>query len=120
MAVMYAWAKIALLVSLTACSVGEVPGDGTGNPDSGMGSQNEQSFNMVIKPITTTCLGCHSGVTAPNLSSFSTLQAKYKMKPGATNILVTKADATGGQHQGVAYFNAQQKTAVTNWIEGLQ
>jgi hypothetical protein len=111
--------QIALFMMLAACGVGEVS-DGT--PDSGMtGGAGENSFNTMIKPLVTECTGCHGSGTKPILSSYASLtaDAKYKAKPGAMNILVTKADATGGTHQGVTYFSAMEKTTVGNWIDSL-
>jgi hypothetical protein len=113
--------KVALLVLLAACSVGEVPLEGGGGVDSGMGGDpNEASFNATIKPLVTACLGCHSAAQPPRLTSYAELAAVYKAKPGATNILVTKGDATGGVHQAQPYFNTNQQTTVAGWIDGLQ
>jgi hypothetical protein len=77
------------------------------------------TFDSQVKPLVTLCIGCHSAVQGPTLTSFATLQAKYKVKPGMMNVLVTKADATAGVHQGVQYFSAVEKTAVAAWIDGL-
>ena len=108
--------KVALLVLLTACSVGEVPLEGGGGVDSGMGGDpNETSFNATIKPLVTACLSCHSAAQPPLLTSYAGLAAVYKAKPGASNILVLK-----GEHQAQPYFNANQKTTVAAWIDGLQ
>ncbi len=119
-----------LLTSLTvsACDLGEV-GGGTGTPDAapgmdsamgdGGGGGGGQSFNAMIKPLVTGCVGCHSGVTPPNLSAFNVLDAKYKMKPGTTNVLVIKGDATAGVHQGAPYFDAAKKATVAAWIDSL-
>ena len=101
------------------CSVGEYGETTTMAPDAMMTTNNnaagEASFNSTIKPLTMpTCVSCHSGGTAPNLTSFAALQPKYKTKPGMTNILVTKGD-----HSGIAYFNGTDKTAVQNWIDSL-
>jgi hypothetical protein len=113
--------KVALLVLFAACSVGEVPLEGGGTPDAQQMGPNQQSFDMIMKPLVMPCLGCHSTTQAPNLTSFDALQAMYKNKPGNTNILVTKGDALGGQHpQGIPYFNTDQKNQVTAWIDGLQ
>lgn len=113
---MYVRAKFALLALLAACSVGEVTDGGV---DSGMdmnnGTGGGQSFNMIIKPLVDPkCTGCHSAGTPPTLSSFSALQPKYKMKPGASNVLVTK-----GNHAGVIYFDATQQKTVADWIDSL-
>lgn len=102
-------------LAFAGCDVGEVgdeDGDGSG---SGNGMGGGQSFNAMIQPLVTGCVGCHGGSTAPNLTSFSALEPKYKMKPGASNILVTK-----GVHQGIpAYFSAADATKVANWIDSL-
>jgi hypothetical protein len=108
-----------VLFTVAACSVGEygVEQQGT-TPDAAMNNSNpanETSFNNTVKPLVSSCLGCHSTTQAPNLTSFTALQAKYKQKPGSTNILVTK-----GPHQGTQYFNTTDKTAIQNWIDGLQ
>jgi hypothetical protein len=117
--------KVLLLVLLTACSVGEVP-DGTTTPDAktggdgGGGTGGGQTFNTMIKPLVDgRCTSCHAGGTAPNLSSFMMLEPKYKMKPGASNILVTEGNLTSGQHHGIPYFNATEQTTVKNWIDSL-
>jgi hypothetical protein len=47
------------------------------------------------------------------LSSYTALEAKYKMHPGASNILVIK-----GQHLGPALTAADQAT-VANWIDSV-
>lgn len=129
-------------VLLAACDVGEVPLPGdpggsdtmpvnNGGPDANPGSatgsgsdttppsDNEASFQAQIKPLVTRCLNCHSGAQNPVLLSFDTLLPKYYAKPGATNILVTKADQTGGQHEGITYFNAADKATVAAWIDSL-
>ena len=116
---MYVRAKFALLVLLGACSVGEVPVGGGPDGGSGMdmnnGTGGGQSFNAMIKPLVDPkCTGCHSAGTPPTLSSFSALQPKYKMKPGSSNILVTKGD-----HAGITYFTDAQKKTVSDWIDSL-
>ena len=116
--VLFRAAGLAMVMSLGACGVGEVPIGGTGTPDGGGGGGAAgQAFNTQIKPLITTahpCLGCHSTNIAgePNLSSADALQAKYKTKPGSGNILVTKGD-----HQNTTYFTATEKTAVAAWID---
>jgi hypothetical protein len=116
--VVFRAAVFAMVVLLGACGVGEVPIGGTGTPDAaGGGGAAAQAFDLQIKPLVTTvhaCLGCHSTniVGEPNLSSADALQAKYKMKPGTGNILVTKGD-----HQGTTYFTASEKSTVAAWIE---
>lgn len=107
---------VALLLAavLGGCEVGEYGTSTTPTVDAAGGGDGEASFNSMVKPRVQTCLGCHSGSTAPNLSSFTMLQAKYKMKPGSSNILVTKGD-----HQGITYLNATDKAAVEAWINSL-
>jgi hypothetical protein len=118
---------LSLFVALSACTVGEV---GTSTPDaggggggggsdagggSGSGGGGGQSFTAMIAPLVTECLTCHSaGQTPPNLTSFSALDVKYKTKPGATNILVTK-----GTHQNTPYLTPAETATVAAWIEGL-
>jgi hypothetical protein len=109
---------IALVVVLGACDVGEVPPAG-GGPDGGTGGGTQaQKFDTVIKPLVTRCTACHGTTQAPNFTSYQMLDAKYRTPPGTGNILVTKADATNGMHQGIQYFNAQDKMTVANWIDG--
>ena len=110
------------VVSLVGCSVGEVPTGGDVTPDAAMQNNNnnnnnnagETSFNSTVKPLVTSCVSCHGGNQAPNLTSFTALEAKYKMKPGSTNVLVTK-----GNHAGIQYLNAADKLTVQNWIDSL-
>ena len=112
-----------MFVALVGCSVGEVPvgGDVT-TPDAAMQNNNnnnnnaagEASFNSTVKPLVTSCVSCHQGNQAPNLTSFTALEAKYKMKPGNTNVLVTK-----GNHAGIQYLGAADKMTVQNWIDSL-
>lgn len=71
------------------------------------------SFNMKVKPLVTTCVGCHS-TRSPTLTSFETLEAKYKMKPGSTNILVTK-----GMHEMQPFLTADGQATVAAWIDSL-
>ena len=110
--VVFRAAIASLFLLLGACGVGEVP-IGGGTPDGGGGTP-DQTFDAQVKPLVTRCIGCHSGTQVPILTSYATLAAKYKVKPGETNILVTKGD-----HQGVMYFSAVEKTAVANWINSL-
>jgi len=124
--VVFRAAAFAMVMLLGACGVGEVPIGGTGTPPgtppgtpdaAGGGGTAAQAFDTQIKPLVMTahnCLSCHStNITGePNLTSADTLQAKYKMKPGTTNILVTKGD-----HQGTVYFTASEKTTVAGWID---
>ncbi len=107
-----------LFLWLSACGVGEVP-IGGGMTDGGTGDKNAQSFMTQIAPLVTRCTACHSSTQPPNLSSYDKLQAQYKTKPGAMNILVTKGDATAGMHEGITYFDATQKQTVAAWIDSL-
>lgn len=118
---MFGRAKIAVFVLLAACSVGEVPAGGGGTPDGsvptdsgGNGTGPGQSFQTQIAPLVTRCTGCHGGGTAPNLTSYMMLEAKYKTKPGSSNILVNKGD-----HAGIIYLTATEKTTVASWIDSL-
>lgn len=108
-----------LAVLLTACSVGEVPPNGTPGVDGSINSGGEASFQMIVAPKVTECVGCHAGLTPPNLNSFADLEAKYKQGPGATNILVTKGSLTGGTHQGIPYLTAAEQSEVAAWIDSL-
>jgi cytochrome c553 len=108
---------IALVVVLGACDVGEVPAGGPG-PDGGTGGTQAQKFDTVIKPLVTRCAACHGTTQAPNFTSYQTLDAKYRTPPGASNILVTKADPTQGMHEGIQYLSAQDKMTVASWIDG--
>lgn len=106
---------------LGACSVGQVDGlatDGAG-PGADADPADIQSFNSMIAPMVTRCTGCHGAQQDPNLSSFVALKAKYKTKPGASSLLVTKGDATAGMHQGIQYFNTTEKATVASWLDGL-
>lgn len=111
--VMFAPARVALLALLTACSVGAVEGD---PPVDAAVTAAELSFNSMIKPIVMRCVGCHSGGSPPNLSSYSALtaSASYTAKPGSANVLVTKGD-----HSGITYFTPADKTTMENWINSL-
>ena len=107
--------KVALFALLAACSVGEVPIGGGGGVDGGGGDPNAASFDSQIKPLVTECLACHSGVQQPTLTSFATLEPKYKTKPGNANIFVVKGD-----HQSTLYFTPAEQATVTAWIDGLR
>lgn len=111
-----AFASLFLLVG--ACGVGEVPASGGGTTDGGGGGGGAATFTSQVKPLLTRCDGCHSAGTPPNFTSFATLTDRYKTKPSAMNILITKA-ADGATHEGVAYLNATEKQAVAMWIDSL-
>jgi hypothetical protein len=87
---------------------GEISGVGTNS------ANPNQTYNTQVKPIVSVmCLACHSGTVAPNLTSYATLESRYKVKPGATNPLVTK-----GIHEG-PQLTASQRTTIINWIDSL-
>jgi len=112
--------KLLVLAALVfmGCTVGEVPLEG-GTPDAAVvDNVGETSFTTMIKPLVTECVSCHGSGTPPNLSSFTALQAKYKMKPGNANILVTKGGAAN-THQGLPYLTTEEQATVTAWIESL-
>jgi hypothetical protein len=109
---------VSLILSLAACSVGEVPPGGGGSTDAGNNAAQAAKFDTVIKPLVTPrCTSCHGGTTAPNLTSYATLADIYKMGPSATNKLIIEA-ADGAQHNGVPYFSTAEKMTVANWIDG--
>ena len=115
---------VAVLCVLAGCDVGEVPvGGGSNNPTvdapPGEDPANKASFDTVMKPMVMAkgCLNgaiCHM-VSPPQLAEYSSVAAKYKVKPGNANILVTKGD-----HQNTIYFDQAQKDAVAAWIDGLK
>ena len=112
----------ALLLSIGACSVGEVPagGGGGGGTDAGAGSGGgggtgpAATFETIVKPKVMRCLACHSAGQPPNLTSYAALGATYKTKPSSMNLLVNKGD-----HEGITYFSATEKTAIAMWIDSL-
>jgi hypothetical protein len=108
----------AVLSGLGGCSVGEVPIGGTGVDG---GTDGAQSFNAIVKPLVGRCavVGCHAGTQVPNLSDYSKLDARYKMKPGSTNILVTKGSLTGGMHSAMPYLSSAEQAKVAMWIDSL-
>ena len=120
---------IASLLALGACDVGEVPvgggaqvdAGGGGGDGGGGGGGGGQSFTAMIVPLVTECatVACHGGVQPPILTSFDALAAKYKTKPGSSNILVTKGALTGGSHSGLPYFTTAEQATVAAWIDSL-
>jgi hypothetical protein len=113
-------AVLTTLIFITACSVGEVPiGGGAGPDGNNDGTGGGMSFNMIVKPLVTECVACHSTTQPPNLTSYMALEAKYKSKPGSGNLLVTKGSLTAGTHQGIPYLSTGEQTAVAGWIDGL-
>jgi hypothetical protein len=119
-------AMLLAAVSVSACDLGEVEnpdagGGGGGGGGSGGGDGGGQTFTSMITPLVSPrCTNCHGGSTEPNLADYSKLMAKYKVKPGAQNVLVTKGDSTGGMHYGMPYFTAAEKTTVGNWIDSIK
>lgn len=109
-------------VSLSACDLGEVD-DGMGGGGGGGGGSGDNggpTFTSMITPLVSPrCTACHGGATEPNLADYTKLMAKYKVKPGAMNVLVTKGDATANMHYGAPYFTAAEKTTVGNWIDSI-
>jgi hypothetical protein len=110
---------VALSLALGACSVGEVPiGGADGGADNGA-----QSFAAMVSPLVTECAipACHGGAQPPNLANYAQLAAKYKTKPGNTNILVTKGamSVPVGMHSGLQYLSAAEQTTVAAWIDSL-
>ena len=110
---------------LAACSVGEV--EGGGGVDAPVdNSPNAVSFRSMIQPMVdgrcTGSTGCHQlGGTQPSpiLNNYAQLQAKYKQKPGANNILVNHVP-TGTMHQTATWWSATEQTTVGTWIDNLQ
>ena len=116
-----------LLVLAGACTVGEVPPNGSGpipdastptvdasSPIDGTSAATpDQTFAAQVTPQVTACVGCHAGSQKPNLLSATMLEAKYKVRPGATNPLVNR-----GAHAGPA-LNNTQKDAIVAWINSL-
>lgn len=109
---------LTMALGLGACDVGEVGDENGTGSGGGNGQGGGQSFTAMVKPIidSKTCLACHNeGQTSPILSQFSKLDAKYKIKPGAQNILVTK-----GVHAGLAaYFTTTEANTIATWIDSL-
>ena len=90
--------------------------------DSSAGNDPEASFTAIVRPIVTKTIGgktcvdaapCHGGGQPPNMASAASLLAKYKMKPGMSNIFVTH-----GAHLGPALPAADAK-AIADWINSL-
>ena len=105
-------ALASLFILMGACSVGTVPtGGGTADAPPGGGGA-EASFNAQVMPLLGRCVGCHSGAQQPTLTSYATLQAKYKMKPSTANVLVNKGD-----HAGITYFTPADKMTVATWVD---
>ncbi|MEO7731252.1 MAG: hypothetical protein ABIY55_09790 [Kofleriaceae bacterium] len=119
-----------MVVALAACSVGEFPGGGTidapapkvdagpGMADAPIdaGADPAMTFDMVIKPLATSlgCLGCHPSQHSPDLSAYDKIDPKYFTHPGSDSLLVTR-----GPHQSNAFFNADQKKIVNDWLDSV-
>jgi hypothetical protein len=107
-----------MVVGLAGCTVGEYGdgGGGGGTPDSSAAGGNAATFDSMIKPMTSTCTAstCHGGGVNPNLTTYALLLPRYKMKPGTANIFYNKTD-----HQGITYWNQQQKDVAKAWVDGL-
>jgi len=119
-----------LLVLASACTVGEVPPAGsTPTPDAagptptadakvdGAPAQSpDESFTANVVPLIAACRQCHQGGQAPNLSSATTLDAKYKVKPGSSSPLVNH-----GMHAGSSgsVLSDTQRTAIVTWLDSL-
>lgn len=108
---------ISAVVFLTGCALEEDAHDSTdelGSHENASVTDPNQTFKTQVKPITDPyCLPCHGASLPPNLTSYATLAGKYRVKPGATNPLITKS-----AHEGPA-FTAAQRTAIINWIDSL-
>jgi cytochrome c551/c552 len=116
--------SLLLSVSLVvgACSVGEVPGsgsspgvDGGSTPAVTIGSASGFTANVVPILMSKGCVTCHSGGTAPNFTSYTTLDTKYKSSPTSSNVLLTHV-ADGALHNGVPYLSTSDKATITSWI----
>ncbi len=135
MAVILRATSVSLFLALAACSVGEVPSGSTppadapgpttdGPPstiDAPPSNDPAATFTAQVTPIVTkdiagkTCAdaACHGGTTAPNLTSYDKLAARFKTKPGEENRLVTR-----GAHSGPA-LPAADAAIIAAWIDSL-
>jgi len=119
---------ISLGLMLSACSVGAIQGFGDDDSDAASGDPRSGTFAQEVLPLATAtgCLnaGCHGGIQNPQLGSFvlmttNGLPGRYTSTPAASNILITKDQATPGTHPTAAnpYFNATEKAALSTWLE---
>ncbi|MBC7974365.1 MAG: hypothetical protein H7138_05220 [Myxococcales bacterium] len=135
MAVIFRVTSVSLFLALAACSVGEVPSGNTppadapapttdGPPstiDAPPANDPAATYEAQVRPIVTkdiagkTCASadCHGGTTVPNMTSYDTLAARFKVKPGADNRLVNR-----GAHAGPA-LPAADAAIIAAWIDSL-
>jgi len=91
----------------------------TGADASSGGVDPVASFTAQVTPIvsgsgySTPCTNCHNGGIPPNLLGGDVLEARFKVKPGASNSLVTH-----GAHSGPALKTADAAT-IAAWIDSL-
>lgn len=115
--------RAVLFASVLSCALSGACSSDEASPDAaadGPVVDGTASFNAMVKPLLNGCVGCHAnGVNEPNLTSFQALGARYKAKPGRSNILVTKADSAGGMHYGNPYLDVDGKRIVASWIDSL-
>jgi len=134
-------AAITSLLFVAACDVGEVPASGAspapdagggggsdaaGSADSGSPTGAEATFNSQIKQMVMRCAnpGCHAtGGQKPTLDAYTPLadqlRTQYTVRPGNTNVLVTKGKAAGN-HSNMPWLSGTEQTALGNWIDSLQ
>jgi hypothetical protein len=93
-----------------------VGGSDASGTDTGTTADPAMDFVSKIQPLVTRCTGCHPSTSPPNLSSYTALEAKYKMRPGASNILVIKGVPSG--HNG-DWFTATQQDTIAKWIDSI-
>jgi mono/diheme cytochrome c family protein len=107
---------VLLVGSLAACTA-DITTDSR-NEDLG-----RETFDSIVKPLVTGCVGCHDGSLAPgpNLTSFTALHPRYTEPPGAENILVTKGDlgTPVGLHMMQPYLTEAEQAAIATWIDSL-
>lgn len=116
--------RLVLFAMLAACSAGPTEAVRDASTDGAMdNAARERSFEQVLRPIVIPCLSCHRS-QPPILSTYAQMTAapahlaRYTMKPGAANVLVTKGGPTNS-HQGLDYFTPAQQQAVAAWIDSL-
>lgn len=104
-------ASILFVLTLGGCDVGDIT-EGTGTADGN--NTAAMTFESMVKPLLTTCVPCHAGVQPPDLTGYTKLVDRYKVKPSTANILVTK-----GPHQNAAWFTTAQQMTVAAWVDSL-